>query len=188
MKRELNNLYVHSLHYTYMIFTLTVTAYIRNLTNLRAILEKTKVWQTEKKISDEIIMGARLSLDQFSLIQQIRSTTNFAKNGAAALCAVEAPVFEDTEKSLTEAQGRIDATIEFLSTLTPEMVKDDLETRMIPLTWMPGKGLTAQYFVEVYGFTNFYFHYTTAYSILRHYGLVIGKSDFMGSVAIKDLV
>jgi hypothetical protein len=170
-----------------MIFTLTVTAYIRQLTNLRAILEKAKQWQVDHKITDEIILSARLALDQFSFIQQIRSTTNFAKNSAAALCGVEAPIFDDNEKSLTDAQIRIDAVLAFLTELTPEMVKGDLDTRIVPLSWMPGKGLTAKYFVEVYALTNFYFHYTTAYSILRHYGLAIGKGDFTGVLEMKDL-
>ncbi len=171
-----------------MIFNLTVSAYIRNLTQLRGILEKVTLWQLEHKVADETILGARLALDQFSLIQQIRSTTNFAKGSGAALYGVDAPIFEDNEKSLSDAVTRVDAVITFLSTLTPEMVKDDLEARMIPLTWMPGKGLTAKYYVEVYGHTNFYFHYTTAYSILRHYGLAVGKGDFMGSIEMKDLV
>ena len=68
------------------------------------------------------------------------------------------------------------------------MMKDDLETRLVPLVWMPGKGLTAQYFLEVYAHDNFYFHYTTAYSILRHYGLSIGKGDYMTGTEFKDLV
>ncbi len=168
-------------------FTLTVTTYIKNLNNLKAILEKAKAWQVAQKINDETIMNARLALDQFNLAAQVRSTTNFAKSTAAALCAVEAPVFEDNEKTLTDLQDRIDKVIAFLQTLTPEMVKDDLETRIIPLHWMPGKGLTAKYFVEEYALMNFYFHYTTAYSILRHYGLAIGKMDYMTGVDLRDV-
>jgi hypothetical protein len=168
-------------------FSITITAYSKNLTNLKAILEKAKVWQAAQKISDETIMNARLALDQFNLASQVRSTTNFAKNSAAALCGVEAPVFEDNEKTLTDLQNRIDTVVTFLGTLTPDMVKDDLETRIIPLGWMPGKGLTAKYYVEEYAHMNFYFHYTTAYSILRHYGLQIGKGDYITNVEMRDL-
>lgn len=168
-------------------YTLTITTYSKNLGNLKAILEKAKVWQASQKISDETIMNARLALDQFSLAGQVRSVTNFAKNSAGALCGVEAPVFEDNEKSLTDLQNRIDKVVAFLATLTKDMVKDDLETRMVPLSWMPGKGLTAKFFIEEYALMNFYFHYTTAYSILRHFGLQIGKGDFMSGVEIKDL-
>ena len=99
-------------------FSITVTTYIKNLNNLKAILEKAKVWQTSQKISDETIMNARLALDQFSFAGQVRSVTNFAKNSGAALCMVEAPVFEDNEKSLSDLQNRIDKVVAFLSTLT----------------------------------------------------------------------
>ncbi len=168
-------------------FYITVTTYIKNLNNLKAILEKAKVWQASQKISDESIMNARLALDQFSFAGQVRSTTNYAKNTGAALCGVEAPVFEDNEKTLSDLQNRIDAVVTFLSSLTPEMVKDDLETRIIPLAWMKGMGLTAKYFVEEYAHMNFYFHYTTAYSILRHYGLTIGKGDYMTDLDLKNI-
>ncbi len=169
-------------------FNLTVIAYIRNLTNLRTILEKAKVWQSEKKISDETMVNARIALDQFSFGGQVSSVTNYAKTGAAALCGVKYPVFEDNEKSLDDLIRRIDATVAFLKTLTSEMVKGDLETRMIPVGWAPGKGFIAKYYVETFSLSNFYFHYTTAYSILRHYGLEIGKADFMGSIDLRDLV
>lgn len=168
-------------------FTITVLSYIKKLTALTAILEKAEMWQREHKISDEAIVGARLALDQFTFAQQVRSATNFAKNTGAALCAVEAPMFEDNEKSIPELKERITKTLTFLTSLTPAMVKDDLEVRLIPLAWMPGKGLTAKYFVEEYALSNFYFHYTTAYAILRHYGLQIGKGDYMGGVDLKDL-
>ncbi len=169
-------------------YTFTINAYIKNLNNLKAILEKAKAWQTSQKISDDTIMNARLALDQFSLAQQVRSVTYFARSTGAELCGVLSPVFEDGEKTLAELQSRIDKTIAFLTTLTPEMVKTDLETRMVPLSWMPGKGLTAKYFIEEYAHANFYFHYTTAYSILRHYGLQIGKGDYITGVEFKDLV
>ncbi len=170
-------------------FDITITAYIRNLTNLRAILEKAKVYQVEHKISDETIMGARIALDQFSFAGQVRSATSAAKNGGGVLCGVDYPVFEDNEKTLDELITRVDATVTFLKTLTKEMVKSDaeLDARMIPMTWMQGKGFSGKYYVEVYTLSNFYFHYTTAYAILRHYGLEIGKGDFMGNVELKDL-
>ncbi len=169
-------------------YTLTVIAYLRNLTTLRAILEKAHVWQMEKKISDETIMNARLALDQFPFAFQVRSVTTAAKNGAGVLCGVEYPIFEDTEKTIPELIERIDKTITFLKTLTPEMVKDNLESKVVPMSWMPGKGIDGKFYTEVYTVSNFYFHYTTAYSILRHFGLEIGKGDYMGNVEFKDIV
>lgn len=169
-------------------FTITITMYIDHLTNLKAIIEKAKVWQESQKIKDETMMNARLTLDQFSFAQQVRSTTNFARQAAGALCNVEVPKFEDTEVTLSDLQKRIDDTLSFLSTVSEKDIATDLETRLIPLYWMPGKGLTAKYFVEKYSLSNFFFHYTTAYSILRHHGLAIGKADYMGNVVLHDLV
>lgn len=168
-------------------FTFTVSAYIQNLTKLHAILEKAKVWQVEQKISDEAIMNSRLALDQFTFAKQVRSATNFAKNSAEALCKVTSPTFEDNENNLSDLQARVETVITFLQGLTEDMTATDLDTRIIPLPWMQGKGLYARYFVEVYAHKNFYFHYTTAYSILRHYGLSIGKSDYMTTEGFQDL-
>ena len=166
----------------------TITTYTRNLTNLRAILEKAKAHQVEHKISDETMLNARLSLDQFSLAGQVRSACNFARNSSAIIRGLESPSYEDNEKTLTDLQGRIDRVLAYLAEVTPEMVKDDLETRLVPLAWMPGKGLTAKYFLEVYAVSNFYFHYTTAYAILRHYGVSLGKGDYITGVELKDLI
>lgn len=168
-------------------FTITIASYIKNLTSLRAILEKAKAYQVEHKIADDTIMNARLILDQFSLAGQVRSACNYARNSGAVIRGVESPVYEDDEKSLDDLQGRIDKVIAYLSEITEDMVATDLETRLVPLAWMPGKGLTAKYFLEEYALKNFYFHYVTAYSILRHYGLAIGKADYMGGVELKDL-
>lgn len=168
-------------------FTITITTYVSHLTNLRAIIEKAKIWQESQNIKDETIMTARLSLDQFTFAQQVRSATNFARQAAGALCNLDLPKYEDTEATLSDLQSRIDTTLLFLSTVTEDSVTDDLETRLIPLYWMPGKGLTAKYFVKKYSLSNFFFHYTTAYSILRHHGLAIGKADYMGSVELQDL-
>jgi hypothetical protein len=168
-------------------FTSTITSYIQNLTNLRVILEKAKTYQLEHKIGDETMMNARIALDQFSLAGQVRSACNFARNSGAVIRGLDNPVYEDTEKTLTDLQGRIDKVVAYLSEITEDMVKSDLETRLVPLYWMPGKGLTAKYFLEEYALKNFYFHYVTAYSILRHYGLSIGKADYMGDVDLKDL-
>ena len=167
-------------------FDLTVSAYIRNLIHLKNILTKAQAWQETSGIKDEALCAAHLGVDQFGLARQIQMTADNAKKGSATLCGVDAPVFEDNEKTLGELQARLDKTIDFLNTLTPEMVKDDLETRRVPFTWVPGKGFTAKFYVEQYTLSNFYFHYVTAYAILRNFGLSIGKQDYM-SLELVDL-
>lgn len=171
------------------LFSITVESYIRNLTNLKSILDKAIAWQAEHKVTDETMMGSRLALDMFPLASQVRIASNYARNAGATLCGLEHPVYEDTEKTLAELQGRIDKVITFLSGLDEGMVKDDLETKVVALPWMPGKGLPAKYYVETYSLANFYFHYTTAYAILRHYGLSVGKADYMSGVMdnLKDV-
>ena len=167
-------------------FNITITSYIKSLINLKGILVKAKVWQEANSFTEEALLATHLAVDQFPLVRQVQMTADYAKRGGAVLCGIEAPKYEDNEKTVEELQARIDKTIAFLSTLTPDMVKDDLETRMVPFIYVPGKGFTAKYFVEVYALTNFYFHYTTAYSILRNLGLPIGKQDYM-SLDLKDL-
>jgi hypothetical protein len=170
-------------------YTFTIKAYSTHLTNLRVILDKAKVWQAEHKVSDETMLGARLALDQFPFASQVRMACNFARNGGAALCGIESPVYEDSEKTISDLQERIDKVVLFLKTSCAEdMVKDDLETRLIPLSYVPGKGLTAKHYVEDFAHPNFYFHYTTAYSILRHCGVQVGKSDYVTGIELKDLV
>lgn len=168
-------------------FTITITGYIQKLEALKAILEKAKAFQVSHKISDETMLNARLALDQFSLAAQVRTACNFARNSAAVIRGLENPVYEDNEKTIADLQGRIDKVLSYLREVTPESIKDDLESRMVALPWMPGKGLIAKYYLENYALSNFFFHYTTAYSILRHYGLEIGKGDYMGSVDLRDL-
>lgn len=167
-------------------FDIIVTSYIRNLSNLKAILAKAKVMQAEKGIADDVIVNARLALDQFPFAKQVQLMTDYAKRAGAVLCGVENPSLPDTEKSLDELTERIDKTIAFLSGLSREHIADDLDTKVIPTPWLPGKGLRARYYVEVYSIPQFYFHYTTAYAILRHYGLAIGKGDYMGNLELVD--
>jgi hypothetical protein len=167
-------------------YTIT-TNYIKYLTNVEAILVKANAWKEEKKISDETLCNARLILDQFPLATQIQVMTDAAKKSAAVIAGVEAPVYEDNEKTMAELIARVQKTRVFLESLPKDVVAPALDTTVIPFKWAPGKGYTAKYYVEFYAMSNFYFHMVTAYSILRHYGLSIGKMDFMGNLELTDL-
>lgn len=169
-----------------MLFEITVTSYIRNLNHLKNILTKAKDWQESAGFKEEALLNAHLAVDQFPLVKQIQLAADNAKRGGAVLCGIEAPKYEDNEKTIEELQSRIDKTIDFLTTLTPDMVKDDLDTRLVPFVYVPGKGFTANFYVKQYALPNFYFHYTTTYAILRNFGLPIGKTDYM-SLELKDL-
>lgn len=171
-------------------FTFTITSYIRHCKNLQVILAKAKIWKEEKGYTDAQVLALHLGVDQFPLVKQVQLVSDFAKKGSANLCGKENPSFADTETTIDELIVRLQKTIDFLITLKEEDVVSNevLEQEMVTLPWFPGKGLTKRYHIEEYALPQFYFHYITAYAILRNFGLSIGKGDFLGSVDLRDLV
>lgn len=170
------------------IYDYTIANYIKNLSNMRTLLEKAEVWAKENNRTEEEMLQARLAPDQFVFTKQVQSMSDSAKSGAAALANIETPSFPDTEKTFTELKERMTKTIDFLNTITPEMIDESaLKDRKIALKWFPGKGLTAYDHACSYSLPNFFFHYVTGYSILRHVGMPIGKADFMGGLPFVDV-
>ena len=152
----------------------------RFLSNLSVILTKASAYADARKIDHSVLLNARLFPDMYSLIKQVQIASDQAKGAAARLAGVEIPKFEDNENSFAELQERIAKTIAFLDTIKPEQLEGS-ESRDIVLTLrdrkLEFKGL--QYLLT-WVQPNFYFHVTTAYVILRHNGVEIGKRDFMG--------
>lgn len=150
------------------------------LGSLSAILGKAEAHATSKKIDPSVFVGARLYPDMFALAKQIQIATDQAKGGTARLAGIEIPKFEDTESSFDELQARIAKTIAFLDSVKAEQINGS-ENRAIELdlhgTKMNFKG--ADYLIT-WVLPNFYFHVTTAYNILRHNGVEIGKKDYLG--------
>ncbi len=166
-------------------YAITVPEFKRSLLALRAILVKAEAFVAEKKIEDKALLGAYLAPDQFSLVKQVQIACDNAKGTAGRLAGVELPKMEDNEVTLKELEARIDKTIVFLDTLRPEQFEGS-EERDIPVYFFPGKVLSGLEYVNTLGLANFYFHLTTAYSILRHNGMNIGKTDYMGAVEFHD--
>ncbi|MDE2250049.1 MAG: DUF1993 domain-containing protein [Gammaproteobacteria bacterium] len=154
----------------------------RSLGNLTAILTKAAAWAEGRKINPAVLLAARLAPDMFPLTRQIQIACDFAKGTCARLAAVEPPRFEDNEASFDDFQARIASTRRFVATLTPAQI-DGSETRQINVKAgqreLSFKGLA---YLTGYALPNFYFHYTTAYAILRHNGLELSKPDFIGLV------
>jgi hypothetical protein len=171
---------------TTSLYTLT-TNYITYLGNIETILQKADAWKDEKKVTDEALCNTRLAIDMFPLARQVQFFSDFAKRSGALIAGVEAPVYEDNEKTIAELIARVQKTKAFLESLPKDTVADGLDTKMVPFVWVPGKGFTAKYYLETYATGNFYFHLVTAYAILRHHGLTIGKMDFLGAIDLKDL-
>jgi hypothetical protein len=166
---------------TYM-YTTSVPVFKQLLGNLNTLLTKAETFAAEKTIEPKVLLDARLTPDMFPLSRQVQIACDFAKSVSARLAAVEVPAYEDNEQTFTELQERIANTLTFIDSLTPLQFEGS-ETREIVLR--PGtpkeRKLAGHNYLSNYGLPQFYFHVTTAYAILRHNGLDIGKGDYMGT-------
>jgi uncharacterized protein len=160
----------------------SVPVLLQILGSLSKILQKAAAHAEAKKIEPAVLLGARLYPDMFPLTRQVQLVTDHAKGSVARLAGVDIPSYPDTEATFEELQARLAKTVEFLKSFKPAQI-DGSEEREIVLTIggqkMPLKGQT--YLVH-FALPNFYFHATTAYAILRHSGVEIGKRDFMGAL------
>ncbi|MDP3813710.1 DUF1993 family protein [Pseudomonas sp.] len=158
----------------------SIPPFVRMLGNLSAILYKAEAYAAERKIEPSVLLNARLAPDMYPLVRQVQIATDSVKGCAARLAGIEVPSYADTESSFAEVQARIGKTQAFLQSVTAAQV-DGSEGRPITLKF-PGAELhfTGQDYLLNFVLPNFYFHLTTAYAILRHNGLNIGKMDFLG--------
>lgn len=167
-----------------MIYDVTVVQFTKMLKNLSAILDKGTQYAEAKKFDVDVLMNSRLAPDQFNLIRQIQIACDTAKLGASRLTGKEAPVHEDKEKTLPELKARIDDVITYLGTFKPEDFNGAMERKVSQPRW-EGKYLTGHDYVIHHMLPNLYFHITTAYSILRHNGVDVGKKDYLGELPFK---
>ena len=153
---------------------------IKMLTNLSHILKKGEAFAKAKNVDGAVLVGDRLSPDMFPLSKQVQIACDQVKNGLARLAGIEPPKFDDQESTFAELQERIAKTIAFANTIEPAQV-DGTEAKEIKFSI---KEWHFEFVGEQYLLTwiipNFYFHVTTAYNILRHNGVEIGKSDYLG--------
>ena len=150
------------------------------LKSLSAILSKAQAHCEAKKIDPLVMTGSRLYPDMFPLVRQVQIACDTAKGAVARLAGVEIPKHEDTEKTFDELKARIAMTLDFIATVKPAQVDGSEEKEIVIKT--PSRELRfngAQYLLA-FAWPNFYFHAATAYNILRHNGVEIGKTDFLG--------
>jgi uncharacterized protein len=158
----------------------TIQSLKRTLSNLAAILKKGEAHADAKKIEHAVFLNARLFPDMYPLIKQVQIATDMSKGAAARLSEIEIPVYEDNETSFAELQARITKTIAFIDTVKPEQLVGS-ETREVTITIRKvDLKFTGQDYLLKWVNPNVYFHVTTAYNILRHNGVELGKSDFLG--------
>ena len=157
----------------------TVPVFTRLLGNLAGILDKAEQFCAERKIDPAVLLGSRLAPDMFPLTKQVQIACDFAKGAAARLGGVDVPKYEDNEASIADLKARIAKTLEFAKSV-PAAQFDGADARdiTIPFRGEPTtfEGLT---YLNNVVMPNFYFHVTTAYAILRHNGVELGKSDFL---------
>ena len=151
------------------------------LRNLDAILAKAQAHALAKKIEPKVLLAARLFPDMLPMVKQVQIATDRAKGAAARLAGVEVPKFEDTEQSFEELRARIARTLSFVESFSAAQI-DGSEERLISLR-VGGQDLTFTGMPYLLGFAmpDFYFHLVTAYNILRHNGVEIGKRDYIGT-------
>jgi hypothetical protein len=161
---------------------ISIPVMIHNLENLAAILKKGADHAQAKGIDPAVLVNARLFPDMFPLARQVQIATDSAKGAAARLSGSEIPSFPDTETSFPELQSRVARTIAFLKSIKPARF-DGADARDIQLQMRMGSiGFDGQSYLLGWALPNFYFHLTTAYNILRHNGVELGKWDFLGKV------
>jgi hypothetical protein len=159
----------------------SISVFTRSLTALDAILDKAVAHAEAKKIAPDALLTARLFPDMFTFAKQVQLATDFAKGPASRLAGVEIPKYADEEKTIPELKARIAKTIAYLDAFKPEQF-DGSDDKEITFPAGPEKSLTlsgSRYLLGV-AHPNFYFHLTTAYDILRHNGVELGKLDFIG--------
>lgn len=167
-------------------YEFTVPQFIKVLNNLSAILDKAAAYADSKKFDSKVLLNSRLAPDQFAFIRQVQIASDTAKGIAARLSGQEPPKYEDNEQTIPELKERIKKTVTYLSSLKKESF-DGWEKRMVAIPFMPGKGVIGAEYVPQMGVPNFYFHVTTAYAILRHNGVALGKNDYLGQINFQDL-
>ena len=166
-------------------FDATVPVFIKSLTALKGILTKAEAFAKEKNVTDDVILRSRLAVDMFDLVRQVQIACDNAKGSSARLAGVTIPSFEDNEKTFAELQTRIDKTLAFLATFKPEQFADTAD-RKVMLPYFKDKHFIGSEFTYQYALPHFFFHMTTAYDILRHLGVPIGKADFSGGLPLRD--
>lgn len=161
-------------------YNASVPQFVRMLNNLKNILDKAASFAEQKRVDTKVLASYRLAPDMLPLSAQVQIACDTAKGCGARLAGVEMPRHEDNEKTIAELAARVDSTIAFLKTLTAEQI-DGSEDKHIVLKF-PNSSFEFKGLNYLLGFAqpNFYFHCTTAYAILRHCGVEIGKMDYLG--------
>jgi hypothetical protein len=162
-------------------YTASVPVFRQILTSLAAILEKAEAHAEARKIDPNALLQARLFPDMFPLVRQVQLATDFAKGAAARLGGVEVPRYEDVEHDFAGLRARLDKTLAFIDSVPREAIEAGGARDVTIGTGANQHNFTGLVYLLHFALPHFYFHAATAYDILRHNGLDIGKRDFVGT-------
>jgi hypothetical protein len=161
-------------------YSASVPVFIRMLNNLAGVLEKGDAYAKTKNIDASVLLGSRLFPDMFPLAKQVHIATDGCKGGVARLAGVDIPVYEDNEKTFAELAARCRKTVAFLESIKASQI-DGTEDKAITLETKAGPlHFKGQNYLLNHVNPNFFFHVATAYGILRHNGVELGKRDYLG--------
>ncbi len=160
-------------------YSASIPVFTRNLRNLSTFLTKAQAYSELKKCDEKNFTSARLFFDMLPLARQIQIASDVVKGAAARLAGVEMPKYEDTETTFTELQERITKTITFLSSFTAAQIDGTEEKEITIQAGTNEFKFTGEQYLLGWALPNMYFHVTTAYNIMRHNGVELGKADFL---------
>ena len=161
----------------------SIPTFLHSLRSLKAILQKGVAHAESKKFEPALLAITRLAVDMLPLTRQVQIASDAAKGAAARLAGVDPPKFEDNETTIADLIARVDKTIDYLQSFKPEQL-DGSEERTITIpTPRQTFSFPGLIFLRHWALPNFFFHVTTAYNLLRHIGVEIGKADYLGKVS-----
>ena len=163
------------------LYHIAVPTFTRSLTSLRNILNMAEAHAEEANIEPSVLVNARLAPNMFPLKRQVQIACDSARRGCGQLTGTEVPAIEDTEETFAELIARIDTSLKFVGDFTEQQF-EGAEDKVIELPLSTGTlKLDGTTFLMSFAMGNFSFHYTTAYNILRHNGVVLSKMDYLGA-------
>lgn len=167
---------------TISLYSASVPVFRQMLNSVGAILDKAEQHAMAKNIDPNVLLQARLFPDMFPLIRQVQIAADFARGVSARLAGVEVPKYDDNEVTFADLRSLLGKTLAFIDGFAPEQINGNEDREIITRPGTPKeKRFNGQSYLLNYGVPQFFFHVTTAYAILRHNGIEVGKRDYMGT-------
>ena len=167
---------------TISMYGASVPVFKQMLGGLNGVLAKAEAHAEEKKLDQGVLVQSRLFPDMFPLSRQVQIACDFAKGVSARLAGIEVPVYEDKEQTLAELRELVAKTIAFIDGIDEAKFEGSAQREIITRPGTPReKKFIGIAYLLTYGLPQFFFHVTTAYALLRHNGVVVGKPDYMGA-------